>query len=99
MLRPVERIVELLDPRLNQIHNMSLDEARRRVLAGDPADVRSIDGSFALIAVDGVTVEVDKARGVKCERCWRYVPSTRQEPDWAGLCDRCVDALAEPAHR
>jgi isoleucyl-tRNA synthetase len=49
-------------------------------------------------AVDGVDVVVDKARGVKCERCWRYVPSIRQEPDWAGLCDRCVDALAEPAH-
>ena len=50
-------------------------------------------------AVDGVTVEVDKARGSKCERCWRYVPRIRQEPDWAGLCDRCVDALAEPAHQ
>jgi len=50
-------------------------------------------------AVDGVTVEVDKARGSKCERCWRYVPSVREEPAWAGLCDRCVDALAEPAHQ
>jgi len=50
-------------------------------------------------AVDAVSVEVDKARGVKCERCWRYVPSIRQEPDWAGLCDRCVEALAEPAHQ
>ena len=50
-------------------------------------------------AVDGVTVEVDKARGSKCERCWRYVPSVRQEPAWAGLCDLCVDALAEPAHQ
>src|SRR5688500_979389 len=50
-------------------------------------------------AVDGVTVEVDKAHGVKCERCWRYVPSIRQDPDWAGLCERCVGALAEPAHQ
>jgi isoleucyl-tRNA synthetase len=50
-------------------------------------------------AVDGVTVDVDKARGVKCERCWRYVPSIRQEAAWAGLCDRCVEALAEPAHQ
>jgi len=50
-------------------------------------------------AVDGVTVEVDKARGSKCERCWRYVPSIRQDSDWAGLCERCVDALAEPAHQ
>jgi isoleucyl-tRNA synthetase len=45
---------------------------------------------------DQLAVEVDKAPGVKCERCWRYVPSVRKEPEWAGICDRCVDALAEP---
>jgi isoleucyl-tRNA synthetase len=46
-------------------------------------------------AADQVKVEVEKAPGVKCERCWRYVPTVRSEPDWAGICDRCVDALAE----
>jgi isoleucyl-tRNA synthetase len=44
---------------------------------------------------DEVRVEVEKAPGVKCERCWRYVPAVRTEPDWAGICDRCVEALAE----
>ena len=44
---------------------------------------------------DEVRVEVEKAPGVKCDRCWRYVPRVRTEPDWAGICDRCVDALAE----
>jgi len=57
---------------------------------------------------DEIQVDVEKAPGVKCERCWRYVPSTRTEPDWAGLCDRCVDAVfrlkpeatgAEPVNR
>ena len=46
-----------------------------------------------------VTVLVGKARGTKCERCWRYVPTVRTEPDWAGICDRCVAALAEPVNR
>jgi isoleucyl-tRNA synthetase len=50
-------------------------------------------------APDDVTVEVDRASGVKCERCWRYVPTTRTEPEWEGICDRCVDALAEPVNR
>ena len=45
-----------------------------------------------------VSVEVGKARGVKCSRCWRYVPSVRTEPDWEGICDRCVEALAEPVN-
>ena len=57
---------------------------------------------------DVVQVQVEKAPGVKCERCWRYVPGIRTEPDWAGLCDRCVEALfrlkpqatgAEPVNR
>jgi isoleucyl-tRNA synthetase len=45
-------------------------------------------------AADEVRVEVEKAPGVKCARCWRFVPSVRTEPDCAGICDRCVDALA-----
>ena len=43
---------------------------------------------------DTVSVAVDKARGVRCDRCWRFVPSVRTEPASAGICDRCVDALA-----
>ncbi len=48
---------------------------------------------------DDVRIEVEKAPGVRCERCWRYVPRVRTEPDWAGICDRCVEALAEPVNR
>ena len=40
-------------------------------------------------------VTIERARGVKCERCWRYVPAVSTEPRSAGLCDRCQDALAE----
>jgi len=47
---------------------------------------------------DGVEVQVEKAPGVKCARCWRFVPSVRTEPEWAGICDRCVEALAEPVN-
>jgi isoleucyl-tRNA synthetase len=44
----------------------------------------------------GITIE--RAGGVKCERCWRYVRSVSSDPAWAGLCERCQDALAEPIH-
>jgi isoleucyl-tRNA synthetase len=43
---------------------------------------------------DQVQVEVEKAPGIKCARCWRFVPSVRSEPDWSGICDRCREALA-----
>jgi isoleucyl-tRNA synthetase len=39
-------------------------------------------------------VEIGRATGVKCERCWRYVPKISHEPEWAGLCERCQQALA-----
>ena len=41
-------------------------------------------------------VAVERATGTKCERCWRYVAEVSQDGDRAGLCPRCVDALAEP---
>ena len=39
-------------------------------------------------------VTIERASGVKCERCWRYVPAVSTDPEWAGLCDRCQDALS-----
>jgi isoleucyl-tRNA synthetase len=52
--------------------------------------------SLTVVSVTGdgkVEVETEKAPGVKCARCWRFVPSVRAEPEWAGICDRCVEAL------
>jgi isoleucyl-tRNA synthetase len=42
---------------------------------------------------DDVQVVVEKAPGVKCARCWRFVPSVQTETEWAGICDRCRQAL------
>jgi isoleucyl-tRNA synthetase len=39
-------------------------------------------------------VTIERAGGVKCERCWRYVPAVSDDPQWAGLCSRCQDALS-----
>jgi isoleucyl-tRNA synthetase len=39
-------------------------------------------------------IAAQRAGGVKCDRCWRYVPSVSDQ-DPSGLCDRCVDALSE----
>ena len=33
-------------------------------------------------------VTIERAGGVKCERCWRIVPAVSAEPASAGLCDR-----------
>jgi hypothetical protein len=40
-------------------------------------------------------VAAGAARGVKCSRCWRFVDHTSTEPGREGLCDRCIEAMAE----
>ncbi len=69
----IERVVDLLDPAQNQIHNMTQDEARQRVLSGNAEAVREIDGSFALLARDGKTVRLARSM----DRPMRYFLAKR----------------------
>ena len=88
MLQHVERVVDLLDPSVNQLYNMDVEEARRRVLSGDPAAVRDIQGSFALVARDGITVRLARSMN----RPMRYFLAKRQEGPALFVADR-IDAL------
>jgi asparagine synthase (glutamine-hydrolysing) len=88
MHRTLDRVVELLDPRLNRIHNMDLEEARRRVLSGDPVAIRAIDGSFALVAIDGIHVRLARSM----DRPMRYFLAKRQDGPALLVADR-IDTL------
>ncbi len=88
MRRPIDRLVDLLDPSLNQLHNVDAAEARRRVLSGDPSAVRAIDGSFALVAVDGITVRMARS----LDRPMRYFLAKRHEGPALFVADR-IDTL------
>ncbi len=46
---------------------------------------------------DELEVEVRRAEGHKCARCWRIVPSVSSAPATEGLCDRCVGAVTAAA--
>jgi isoleucyl-tRNA synthetase len=50
-------------------------------------------------AEGGYRIAVARASGVKCERCWRYVPTVSSDPAHAGICERCEDALGEAVPR
>ncbi len=43
-----------------------------------------------------LAVRVERATGVKCERCWRYVPAV-SGGSRPGICERCEDALGDEA--
>jgi isoleucyl-tRNA synthetase len=40
-----------------------------------------------------LSVEVARADGQKCPRCWRYVTETATDGEMTGLCLRCVNAV------
>jgi isoleucyl-tRNA synthetase len=41
----------------------------------------------------GVRVEVLRADGKKCERCWNYDVSVGQHPEFQTICKRCAEAV------
>src|SRR5437879_5103063 len=84
----MERVVDLLDPSLNRIYNMAVDEARRRVLSGKPEAVREIDGSFALLAREGKRVRMARS----LDRPMRYFLAKRHEGPALIVADR-IDAI------
>ena len=59
----VKRMVNLLDPAVNQILNMSVEEATQLVASGDPDRVREIDGQFALVHKQGTVIRMARSIG------------------------------------
>jgi asparagine synthase (glutamine-hydrolysing) len=90
----VERVVDLLDPSLNRLFNMSLEDARARVLSGDPEAVRTIDGSFAILARQGKTVRMARS----LDRPMRYFLAKRHEGPALIVADR-MDAIRAQLER
>ncbi len=42
-----------------------------------------------------VQIEVLRADGTKCERCWNYSTRVGENPRYSTVCERCSEALAE----
>lgn len=43
--------------------------------------------------MEGVMIAVSPAPGVKCDRCWNYFVSTRNDGEGSSVCQRCVTHL------
>ena len=59
----VSKVVNLTNPEKNVIYNMTNDEAVDIVKSGDVEKVRSIDGQFSLVSVDGKTIRMARSLG------------------------------------
>ena len=84
----VGELVDLTDPSLNRLDDLTLDDARARVLSGDPAAVRAIGGSFAIVAREGETVRIARS----LDRPVRYFLAKKVEGPALIVADR-IDAI------
>jgi isoleucyl-tRNA synthetase len=53
------------------------------------------DGAFRSEAIPGLAVEIRKAAGEKCERCWNYTTDVGAAPEWPAICARCAGRVRE----
>ena len=56
-------------------------------------DEKEISNPYKSEEIKGLTVGVEKARGVKCERCWIYSESVGVDAQHPSVCDRCLTNL------
>ncbi len=88
MYRSVARVVDLTDPALNVLHGRSLEDARARVASGDADAVAALDGSYALVGVDGITVRLARS----LDRPLRYFLAKEADGPVLVVADR-IDAI------
>ena len=43
--------------------------------------------------VEFVAVDIEKAEGAKCARCWIYKTDVGVQKEWPDICGRCADAI------
>jgi isoleucyl-tRNA synthetase len=42
---------------------------------------------------NGIFVEIQRADGIKCERCWKYTLDVGSNSEFPTLCAACSDAI------
>jgi asparagine synthase (glutamine-hydrolysing) len=61
MSEPVAKVVDLTDAGLTSLRGVSREEACARVARGDAEGVAALDGSYALVGVDGIIVRLARS--------------------------------------
>jgi isoleucyl-tRNA synthetase len=51
------------------------------------------ENGFSATSLDGLELEVRRADGAKCERCWNYSDAVGTFPRFPTVCDRCAATL------
>ena len=89
MSQPVAKVVDLTDAALTRLRGVSLEDARARVARGDAEAVAELDGSYALVGVDGIAVRLARSM----DRPLRYFLAKEAAGPVLVVADR-IDAIA-----
>ena len=64
------------------------------VSAAELKDInKARDGGYKSADIESLIIQVDKADGDKCQRCWNWNVSVGKQEDHPGLCERCHKVL------
>ena len=55
-------------------------------------------GQASGLSPNSVSVQVERADGIKCERCWKYTTDTGSDPRFPTICAACAAAVKEMLH-
>lgn len=88
MQQPLARVLNLIDADSQQILNMDLADAERRLLSEEPGDLLGVAGSFALLARDGERVRMARS----LDRPMRYFLAKEKAGPMLVVADR-IDAI------
>jgi isoleucyl-tRNA synthetase len=62
-------------------------------LGSSPTDKPRALVPYESEAIPGLRIEVDRAGGRKCERCWMWTPRVGEDAEHPGLCERCLPVV------
>jgi len=75
-----------------------LEEYARELPALFIASQVAVGQASGLSPGDPVAVQIERADGAKCERCWKYTTDTGSDPRFPTICAACADAVKEMLH-
>ncbi|NMB20473.1 MAG: isoleucine--tRNA ligase [Firmicutes bacterium] len=72
----------------------SFAEDLRLLFIVSAVELRPLDEQQeVLYSEEGISVDVARAEGEKCERCWKYFPELSGDAEHSTICQRCSEAL------
>ena len=89
------RVVLALPEKMRAFLSSHLEDLRALLIVSQLqlVDAEAISKPYVSEEVKGLSVGVEKALGVKCERCWIYAKSVGSDKEHPAVCDRCLANL------